>query len=102
MRGSRSPGAPVSDRRSRRGPGRARPRGQKPPPSNGRLPKSSYREYIERCESAGREPADFMTYLEHARRWRLEYAPARERGDAALARELEDLLCEQRRPNPVT
>ena len=58
-----------------------------------RRPKSSYREYLERCEFAGREPEDFMTYLAHARRWRTEYGPARGRGDRRLVSELEELLC---------
>lgn len=57
------------------------------------LPKSSYREYLERCESAGRQPEDFVTYLEHARRWRTEYGPAKQRGDIGLMRKLEKLLC---------
>ena len=72
-----------SKRRSRRD-GAAPPRG---------LPKSSYREYLERCEFAGREPEDFVTYLAHARRWRTEYGPATKRGDFRLMRELEELLC---------
>ena len=71
-----------------------------------RQPKSGFREYLERCEAAGRVPEDFMTYLEHARRWRTEYDAARERGDVTLVRELEDLLCERRsagRPaRPIT
>ena len=58
-----------------------------------RQPKSSFREYLERCEAAGREPVDFMTYLDRARRWRTEYGPAKDRGDFELMRELEDLLC---------
>lgn len=57
------------------------------------LPKSSYREYLQRCEFVGREPEDFVTYLAHARRWRTEYGPAVDRGDFDLIRELEDLLC---------
>lgn len=80
--------------RRRRG-RRSRRRGvvpnQSAPP---RLPKSSYREYLERCEANGREPDDFMAYLANARRWRTEYGPARDRGDFELVRELEDLLCE--------
>lgn len=33
-----------------------------------------------------------MTYLMHARRWREEYRPAKDRSDFALMRELEELL----------
>lgn len=70
-------------------------RGRKPKTATARprLPKSGYREYLERCESVGRRPEDFMTYLTHARRWRKEYRPAKDRSDFALVRELEELLC---------
>ena len=57
------------------------------------LPRSGYRDYLRRCEYAGREPEDFVSFLSYARRWRSEYGPARNRGDFARMRELEDLLC---------
>lgn len=82
-------------RRSRRASGGAASRARKldgSPPKPG-TPKSGYREYLERCEFSGREPVDFTSYLRRARRWRKEYAPAKDRGDFELVRELEDLLC---------
>lgn len=63
--------------------------------SGGRRPKAGYREYLERCRAAGREPTGFEEFLKTARRWRAEYEPALERGDKRLAGELEDLLCER-------
>ena len=57
------------------------------------LPRSGYRDYLQRCEYAGREPEDFVSFLSYARRWRTEYAPAKDRDDFARMRELEDLLC---------
>lgn len=62
-------------------------------------PKAGYREYLERCRAAGREPTGFEEFLTAARRWRTEYEPAREDGNAELVRELEDLLC-ARDPRP--
>ncbi|MGF1473150.1 MAG: hypothetical protein ACFB50_15610 [Rubrobacteraceae bacterium] len=57
------------------------------------LPRSGYRDYLQRCEFSGREPEDFMSFLSYARRWRAEYEPAKKRGDFARMRELEGLLC---------
>lgn len=57
--------------------------------------KSGYRLYMERCLSARRTPMDFDDFLVAARRWRVEYEAARARGDVALMRELEELLCER-------
>lgn len=62
--------------------------------------KSSYRLYLERCQSAGRTPLDFDDFLPIARRWHVEYEAASARGDVRLMRELEDLLCEPHRSPP--
>lgn len=57
------------------------------------LPRSGYRDYLQRCEFSGREPEDFVSFLSYARRWRTEYVPAKDRSDYARMRELEELLC---------
>lgn len=57
------------------------------------LPRSGYRDYLQRCEFSGREPEDFVSFLSYARRWRTEYVPAKDRGDFARMSELEELLC---------
>ena len=82
---------PNKRRRAGNRPGERPPTG--PGVSGRTVPKSSYRECLERCEFSERTPEDFTTYLGHAGRWRLEYGPARDRGDFPLMRELEELLC---------